>query len=120
MKPYKPEKLPLEGLDYQRLFALVGDANAELARYDGLLQGIVSPSVMLSPLTNEEAVLSSRIEGTQATVDEVLEQEAGLIKAGEKHTDIQEIINYRNAVRRQLSLPVRSRVNWHTQLSLNG
>lgn len=99
MKPYEPNKLPLEGLDYQRLFALVGDANAELARYDGLLQGVVNPSVMLSPLTNEEAVLSSKIEGTQATVDEVLEQEAGLIKDGEKYQDIQEIINYREALR---------------------
>jgi Fic family protein len=99
MKPYKPNTLPLEGLDYQRLFALVGDANAELARYDGLLQGVVNPSVMLSPLTNEEAVLSSKIEGTQATVDEVLEQEAGILKEGEKAKDIQEIINYREALR---------------------
>lgn len=99
MKPYEPKALPLKELDYKRLFALVGKANAELARYDGLLQGIVNPSVMLSPLTNEEAVLSSRIEGTQATVDEVLEQEAGIIKEGEKYKDIQEIINYRDALR---------------------
>ncbi len=99
MKPYEPDQLPLKNLDYQRLFSLVGDANAELARYDGLLQGIVNPSVMLSPLTNQEAVLSSKIEGTQATVDEVLEQEAGIIKQGEKYNDIQEIINYREALR---------------------
>ena len=99
MMPYQPTSLPLDGLDYQRLFALVGEANAELARYDGLLQGVVNPSVMLSPLTTEEAVLSSKIEGTQATVDEVLEQEAGLIKEGEKYNDIQEIINYREALR---------------------
>jgi Fic family protein len=99
MKPYVPEKLPIEGLDFKHLFGLVGTANAELARYDGLLQGIVNPSVMLSPLTNEEAVLSSRIEGTQATVDDVLEQEAGLIKEGEKGEDIREIINYREALR---------------------
>ncbi len=99
MKPYQPNKLPIEGLDYKLLFSLVGNANAELARYDGLLQGIVNPSVMLSPLTNEEAVLSSKIEGTQATVDEVLEQEAGIIKPGNKGEDIQEIINYREALR---------------------
>ncbi|MDD2530846.1 MAG: Fic/DOC family N-terminal domain-containing protein [Bacteroidales bacterium] len=99
MKPYEPNKLPLKELDYKRLLPLVGNANAELARYDGLLQGIVNPSVMLSPLTNEEAVLSSKIEGTQATVDEVLELEAGLIKEGQKYNDIQEIINYREALR---------------------
>ena len=99
MQPYIPSELPLKELDYQRLFALVGDANAELARYDGLLQGIINPAIMLSPLTNEEAVLSSKIEGTQATVDEVLEHEAGLIKEGEKYKDIQEIVNYREALR---------------------
>ncbi len=99
MQPYKPNSLPLENLDYQRLFALIGDASSELARYDGLLQGITNPQIMLSPLTNEEAVLSSKIEGTQATVVEVLEQEAGMIKTGEKHKDIQEIINYRTALK---------------------
>ena len=99
MGPYEPSTLPLEDLDYESLFALVGDANADLARYDGLLQGIVNPHIMLSPLTNEEAVLSSKIEGTQATVDEVLEQEAGILKEGEKYEDIQEIINYREALR---------------------
>ena len=98
MASYVPDTLPLDGLDYQLLFSLVGDANAELARYDGLLQGIPNPAVMLSPLTTREAVLSSKIEGTQATVDEVLEQEAGLIKEGEKFKDIQEISNYRSAL----------------------
>lgn len=98
MNPYIPDALPLAGLDYRRLLPLVGQANAALARYDGLLQGIPNPAVMLSPLTTQEAVLSSKIEGTQATVDEVLEQEAGLLKEGEKFQDIQEISNYRKAL----------------------
>ena len=98
MQPYVPDSLPLTALDYQRLLPLVGQANAALARYDGLLQGIPNPAVMLSPLTTQEAVLSSKIEGTQATVDEVLEQEAGLLKEGEKFQDIQEISNYRQAL----------------------
>ena len=98
MKPYIPNELPLQGLDYQALFNVVGDANAELARYDGLLQGIPNPAIMLSPLTTQEAVLSSKIEGTQATIDEVLEHEAGMIKEGEKEKDIQEIVNYRKTL----------------------
>ena len=98
MQPYVPEALPLADLDFRRLLPLVGQANAALARYDGLLQGIPNPAVMLSPLTTQEAVLSSKIEGTQATVDEVLEQEAGLLKQGEKFQDIQEISNYRQAL----------------------
>ena len=98
MKPYIPDELPVQNLDYQTLFAIVGGANRELARYDGLLQGIPNPAVMLSPLTTQEAVLSSKIEGTQATVDEVLEHEAGLLQSGEKEKDIQEIFNYRQAL----------------------
>lgn len=96
--PYEPNAFPLTALDWRRLLPLVGQANAALARYDGLLQGIPNPAVMLSPLTTQEAVLSSKIEGTQATVDEVLEQEAGLLKEGSKFQDIQEISNYRAAL----------------------
>ena len=98
MGPYVPDALPLANLDYARIIRKVGPANASLARYDGLLQGIVNASVLLSPLTNNEAVLSSKIEGTQATVDEVLEYEAGMEFGGEKIEDIQEVVNYRKAL----------------------
>lgn len=98
MQPYIPHALPLTNLDYARLIAHIGPANAALARYDGLLQSVINPGVMLSPLTNREAVLSSKIEGTQATVDEVLEYEAGLEFGDEKAKDIQEIVNYRKTL----------------------
>jgi Fic family protein len=98
MQPYVPDALPLAQLDYGRLVRKIGPANAALARYDGLLQGIVNASVLLSPLTNSEAVLSSKIEGTQATVDEVLEYEAGMEFAGDKIADIQEVVNYRKTL----------------------
>ena len=98
MEPYIPEALPLAVLDYQRLLRAVGRANAELARYDGLLQSLVNPGLLLSPLTRQEAELSSRIEGAQASLVEVLEHEAGDTKTGEKGADIQEIINYRQAL----------------------
>ncbi|WP_448215257.1 Fic family protein [Endozoicomonas sp. 2B-B] len=98
MTPYIPDTLPLQGLDFSRLITLVGEANAALAEYSGLLQGIINPAVMLSPLMNQEAVLSSRIEGTQATVEEVLEHEAGAQFDERKNTDIQEILNYRTAL----------------------
>lgn len=98
MDPYVPKPLPLTGLDHARIIGKVGPANAALARYDGLLQSVINPGVMLSSLTNREAVLSSRIEGTQATVDEVLEFEAGLDFVGEKAKDIQEIVNYRKTL----------------------
>ena len=98
MEPYVPQALPPPDLDLARIIRKVGPANAALARYDGLLQSVINPSVLLSPLTNREAVLSSKIEGTQATVDEVLEYEAGIGFEGEKAQDIQEIVNYRKTL----------------------
>lgn len=98
MQPYTPDRLPIDSLALELLLTAVGEANAALARYDGLLMGIVNPAVMLSPLTNQEAVLSSRIEGTQATIEEVLEHEAGQKYDQHKIYDIHEIINYRKAL----------------------
>ncbi len=92
---------PPEVLDWQALIPLIGPANAALARYDGTLQVIPNASVLLSPLMTQEAVLSSKIEGTQATMGEVLEFEAeGDTKtlSSEKRDDIEEILNYRQAI----------------------
>ena len=98
-EPCIPDKLPLENLDWRTILPLVGYANACLARYDGMLQTLPNPNVLLSPITTNEAVLSSKIEGTQATLDEVLEADAGLITSEARRGDIEEIMNYRDAVR---------------------
>lgn len=98
MKPFIPHSLPIPKLDHGRLIKLVGQANAELAEYNGLLQAMVNPAIMLSPLTTQEAVLSSKIEGTQATVEEVLEHEAGETYDDKKEVDIKEVLNYRKAL----------------------
>lgn len=88
-------------LDWLRLIPLIGPANAAVARYEGVLHGIPNPNVLLSPLTSQEAVLSSRIEGTQATLGEVLEFEAEGNENDEstpKKADIQEVLNYRQTL----------------------
>jgi Fic family protein len=99
MKPAVPKKLPLTGIAWESLIPAIGTANRALAQYDGVLQAVPNPDVLLSPLTTQEAVLSSRIEGTLATFDEVLKFEAGEEVGQEKSLDIQEIINYRRALR---------------------
>lgn len=104
--PYIPDTLPLKNIDWERHVTLIGKANAALARYDGILLGMVNPQVLLSPLTTREAVLSSRIEGTQASLEEVLQYEADVgdpEKNQVQHDspqvrDIHEIINYRKAM----------------------
>jgi len=90
-------------LDWPQLIPLIGPASAAVARYDGLLSALPNAAVLLSPLMTQEAVLSSRIEGTQATMGEVLEFEAEKEQTGvseEKRGDIEEILNYRKAMRR--------------------
>lgn len=99
---YHVGSFPPEKLDLEKLFPLVGPANSAVARYDGVLSAIPNAEVLLSPLTTQEAVLSSKIEGTQATMGEVLEFEAeGGSKniPSRKRDDINEILNYRKAMR---------------------
>jgi len=67
-----------------------------------LLSAIPNANILLSPLTTQEAVLSSKIEGTHVTIGEVLEIEAGgeseaLTKP--KRDDAEEVLNYRRAMR---------------------
>lgn len=97
-KPCIPERLPVQGLDWQRLASCTSKATMAVARYDGTLAGMVNAAVLLSPITRREAVLSSRIEGTQASLIEVLKHEAGEEYSDAKKGDINEIINYRRAL----------------------
>ena len=91
---------PDKRLDWARLIPLIGPVSAAVARYDGVLSTIRDPSVLLAPLTTQEAVLSSRIEGTEATMGEVLEFEAGReAKSSARRDDFQEVLNYRQAMR---------------------
>lgn len=98
---YHQGQFPHGTLDWPQLLPLIGPANAAVARYEGVLHGIPNPNVLLSPLTTQEAVLSSRIEGTQATIGEVLEFEAEGEPGDEstaKKADIHEVLNYRAAL----------------------
>lgn len=96
-KPFTPQLLPLDEITWSSLVSLISEANSALARYDGHLEGIPNPRVLLSPLLTQEAVLSSKIEGTQATLEEVLEFEADP-RPTERYEDIEEILNYRKAL----------------------
>jgi Fic family protein len=115
--PYHEGCFPPKDINWAHLVSLIGSANAAVARYDGLLSAIPNASVLLSPLTTQEAVLSSRIEGTQATMGEVLEYEAkGDTEdpTSPKEADIWEVLNYRKAMRAAESmlkeLPLSQRV----------
>ena len=112
---YHVEEFPPQALDWPQLIPVLGPAAAAVARYDGLLTAVPNPDVLLAPLTTQEAVLSSRIEGTQATMGEVLEFEASETTASaDRRDDIREVLNYRAAMREAEklldSLPLSQRV----------
>lgn len=112
---YDYEAFPPKNLDWERLIWAIGPATAALSRYDSKLSMIPNPEVLLSPLTTQEAVMSSRIEGTRATISDVLEYEAGEVPSSEDlRRDIVEVVNYRAAMRSaevQLrSVPLAQRV----------
>ncbi|MHB8911032.1 MAG: Fic family protein [Syntrophales bacterium] len=101
MQPFEPQQLPIEDVQWSSLIPLIGKATRSLAYYDGILYGLTNPDILLSPLTTQEAVLSSKIEGTLATLGEVLKFEAGAAPIEESRVqDIEEIMNYRRAMRR--------------------
>jgi Fic family protein len=99
IKPIVPQKVPLREIDWVGLLPLIVEANRALAQYHGVLFGVPDPKILLSPMTTQEAVLSSKIEGTVTTLDKVLRYEAGEeIGEENKRQDIQEVINYRRAL----------------------
>lgn len=104
---YHYGKFPPEELDWKRIIPLIGPASAALARYDGTLNAVPNPNILLSPLATQEAVLSSKIEGTVTTITEVLRFEAegaAAEKSPERTADIKEVLNYRKAMRHAVDL----------------
>jgi Fic family protein len=100
VKPAIAEKLPIKTLDWSALVPFLGEANRAVARFDGMLLHLKNPALLRTPLTTREAVLSSKIEGTVATISDVLRFEAGDEQESErKRLDIEEIVNYRLTLR---------------------
>ena len=98
---YQLDAFPPRDLDWRRLAPLVGRANAAVGNYNGLIKALPNPEVLLSPLVTNEAVLSSRIEGTAVTLTEALAIEADPGASGiteEQRNDAEEVLNYRRAL----------------------
>lgn len=98
-QPFIPSKLPVK-IDYEPLIGHITKAHRAIGSLDSLLSTLPNPSLLGRTLVTKEAVLSSQIEGTQATIAEVLAFEASGEKdeSERKKQDIAEIINYRKAL----------------------
>lgn len=80
---YHYERFPPKSLDLAKLIQPLSAASAALARYDQMLKGLHNSEILLAPLRSQEAVVSSRMEGTISTLDEVLRYEADKEEEGD-------------------------------------
>ncbi len=98
-QPFVPPILPIK-VDYDPLIDHITKAHRAIAGLDALLGALPNPKLLGRTLQTKEAVLSSRIEGTQADMNDVFEYEALQDKKedSEKRKDVHEILNYRKAL----------------------
>jgi Fic family protein len=90
-----PPKPPLKmGGDLTRLLS---DADRALGRLDGVTTILPNADLFVAMYVKQEAVFSSQIEGTQSTLEDVLEYEAGPVK-DRRPKDVEEVVNYVRAM----------------------
>lgn len=77
-------------------------AGTALGRLDGLTRRIPNPNLFVSIFVRQEAVLSSQIEGTQCSLEDVLKFDLEK-PSKEKEGDVRQVINYVEAINYGLS-----------------
>lgn len=96
-----------------QLLTLLSKADRALGRLDGSIQTLPNPDLFVFMYVRKEAVLSSQIEGTQSSLQDVLAAEAKIL-APDRPQDVDEVVNYVGAMNygllRLTSLPVSVRL----------
>lgn len=92
---------------------LLSKADRALGRLDGSIQTLPDPDLFVMMYVRKEAVLSSQIEGTQSSLNDLLELEASIADA-RRPADVGEVVNYVRAMnyglKRLHDLPISSRL----------
>lgn len=112
-KAYQPNPLPPEIIWTPRLVRILSQADRLLGRLAGEGRRLPNPHVLIRPFVRREAVYSSRIEGTQATLGELLAAEAGAVQERSSE-DLREVGNYvaalEHGLKRLKTLPLSLRL----------
>jgi len=93
-KPLPPD--PSLAID-QELLTCLSAADRALGRLDGATEVLPNPDLFIAMYVRREAVLSSQIEGTQASLVDVLEYEADAARKG-LPADVKEVVNHIDAM----------------------
>ena len=102
------------------MLTLLSKADRALGRLDGVTQTLPNPDLFVSMYVKKEALLSSQIEGTQASLIEVLEAEEVQTSDAREVTNYVKAINY--GIERMSDLPLSLRLicEIHEQLLSSG
>ena len=110
---YVPDPLPPALTWTPKLVRALSDADHLIGRLAGEGGRLPNPHLLMRPFIKREAVLSSRIEGTQATLGELLEAEVG-VAVDRSPDDLREVANYVAAleygIKRLQKLPLSLRL----------
>ncbi|MBI1871637.1 MAG: Fic family protein [Chlamydiae bacterium] len=108
-----PNPLPPKITWSQELIRSLSDADRALGQLAGESRSLPNPHLLIRPFIKREAVLSSRIEGTQATLGELLAMEAGAT-IDRSTEDLREVANYvvalEHGIKRLKTLPLSLRL----------
>ncbi len=117
---FVPDPLPPRLVLDTTLVGVLSEADRGLGMLAGLGRMLPNPQLLIDPFIRREAVLSSRIEGTQSEIADLYAFEAGqlylpgLYPAPPSRDDVQEVLNYIAALHygleRMQSLPISRRL----------
>ncbi len=100
-KSFYPTPLQNIELDFdRRTLELLTEANFQLGKLNGLASNIVDIDMFLGAYVRKEALHSSQIEGTQATLEDILDTS----NDNSTNVDIEEVINYVKATNYSIEL----------------
>jgi Fic family protein len=109
-----PNPLPPSLNWTSRLIQALSQADRALGELAGLGHMVPNPYLLVRPFIRREAVLSSRIEGTRASLTDVYTYEAVQLSLFEQEPDVEEVYNYVRALNYGLerldTLPVSLRL----------
>jgi Fic family protein len=103
-KAFIPAPLPPEPalLFDPEMLRLLSEADHAVGQLDGVASKLPNPEFFVAMYVRHEAVLSSQIEGTQSTLEDILEYEIGAGGA-EQPKDVEEVVNYVSAMNHGLA-----------------
>jgi Fic family protein len=95
---FVPARLPPTINWSEPLVKALSDAERELSKLATLSSSYPFPRILTQPFVRREAVLSSRIEGTRASLVDLYNYEASQLSFLEEGSDVNEVFNYVRAM----------------------